>query len=198
MISNSRNSYELVTINAKNGKIDEELFSDNDNCFSITAVAKDRYKMTYKNGDVYLVNGNGDIIGKYNGSSDQSNKSFLLKDGRLYDYSLKCVLDLKAEDKSVYAMLGHSVIIRDDEGDFYLFTSGKQTQSINGRVTDYKEGFYITYDSENGTYRVYDENGTQIGSNIKGSSLSIVSSYKGGFVLSANVEGERRYYVLTK
>lgn len=198
MISNSSSAMELVTINAKNGKIDEELFTDNDNCLYVEPIAKDRYLMDCKSGDTYLVDGNGEIIGQYNGYSDRSNDSFLVKDGRLYDYNLKCVYDLKTEDKTVYGMMAHSVIFQDDDGDFYLYTSSKQTQSINGRVTDYKNGFFIAYDSDNGTYRIYDENGTQIGSNLKCSSLSIISSYKDGCVLSAYVDGEYRYYVLSK
>lgn len=133
---------------------------------SLPSIAtKDRWIYTRDNGEMYLINEKGDIIGNITGvGSDDRNENFIRMGEKILDYDLNVVYDAKTNGKRIVGMLQTSVILADESPDsegkthYYLYKADKTISKIEDYAT-YEYMYYLTYDSENETGAIYAENG---------------------------------------
>ena len=127
--------------------------------------AKDRWIYTRDNGEQYLINEKGDIIGNITGvSSSDRNENFIKIGEKILDYNLNLVYDAKTNGKKIIRVLQTSIILADESPDsqgntnYYLF----KADNTFSKIDDYDQAgymYYLTFDSESETGAIYAENG---------------------------------------
>ena len=193
----------VVAIDNEKGKIKFELFGDGSNCYKLEVLENGSYIMTALDGTEYLLTKGLKNVGKFDYSSNKSNmtNTYIVKNGALYNYSLQKVYDFASLGYSVYAMLDNSVIFVDEDGGYHLYNKNGTVSEITGNVYSTTSNAYVvknTTSSGNTEFRVYTEDGTSVGNKMKGTGVSIIARYDGGFVISAYDDGQYKYYVFSK
>ena len=167
-------------------------------------VAEDRFKDYRDNGEVYLINGRGKVIGNLTNLQAQFNEKFVAIDDKLYDADLELVYDAKSNDKVVYAMLSTAVILKDAEADgngktkYYLYTADGNTSEIENWYGSANQ-FYVTKNSNTGELSFYNNAGDLIVT-AKGSSWSTTYTSRDGdvkLICVTDSEGKTHYYKFT-
>ncbi len=195
----------VVSLGSEKAEIVAELFTEAKNCSEIEPFSEDRFLMTCKNGDKYLLDNTGKKIGKFGGSYDYKNNKYLAKGGALYDFNLNLVYNYSDDGKSLVMWMNDTVIFSeyDDETSkiyYYLYTEGSKPNKISGtfNYSSSTSEFFVTK-SDSNEYQVYDQYGNEIGDSIKANSLSLVTTYEYGAVIQiTNEESKKYYYVLSE
>jgi len=177
-LNDSSYNLEIVSLSSK-GKVKGNICSDIEGIVSWSSVANDRYIYKDVNGDRYLVDGDGDKIGKVNnlGDTTPSNESYIVMGGRIYNYNLEVVYDLEESGYEILHKLSHSFILADKDGNHKLFVNG-QVVDIEGKVMNtYGSTLYTVLDSGKNKHQLFNDLGTLI--------IDAESSDDFTFVLSA-------------
>ena len=126
---------------------------------------KDRWIYTRYNGEQYLINEKGDIIGNITGVGySDRNENFICMGEKILDYDLNVVYDAKTNGKRIINVLQTSIILADESPDsegktnYYLYKADKTLSKIDN-YEDSEYLYYVTFDSENETGSIYAENG---------------------------------------
>ena len=184
-----------VAINGKNGKIEFVVTDEFDNL--PCPIVKDRFEYYSNSGYMTLIDADGEYIGRIDSlSSDHYNETYIVKDKKIYDFNLQVKYDLSSDDKEYTALLGHSVLLEDDDNVF-VYTASGELKTLDGDLVDYRSNLVVTRDD--GEYVFYDENGNSLGS-IEGASCSILyTNIEDGIcVVSVYKDGTSNYYKFTK
>lgn len=103
---------------------------------SLKMVADDRWAVTSDVAE-YLINGKARTVGKLPESASHSDGRYLYEvnnegkpDGKIYDYSLKPLIDTKANGLTPVATVGASAVFIDKDGSYVLYKGGKETTVI--------------------------------------------------------------------
>lgn len=155
---NVLNDQNIVSLNAKNGKIKKVIAPDYD---SFSMVAENRFMVTYKSGNKALIDENGDVIANLD-SNVNGNGIYIRKGDKIYDYDLKLVYDLDAKEKEFVGFVGTNFIVsaeEDDEIKYYLVKDGAET--LIADFADFEANYYVT-ESEEGACKFYAADGTLI------------------------------------
>jgi hypothetical protein len=131
------------------------------------------------NGEEYLIDEEGEVIGNITGESNY-NEKFISTGTKLLNYDLEVVYDVKANAKKIVTMFETSVLLKDETPDsegktnYYLYKADGTITKIENYY-DYESyyGFYVTYDSATSLFTFYSETGTVL-TTVKGWSYSAV------------------------
>ena len=145
----------IVTLKTGNAKIDKTIAAEYD---SYIRIAEDLWILTYKNGDKVLADDKGDVIAKFDDYSKFTGR-YIIANGKIYDFELTELYNLKANDMTVSATLANNIILSDDEGEKFLFTGSSSLTSIDD-FHSYEGQYYVTEDD--GEYTFYNEEGARI------------------------------------
>ena len=133
-----------------------------------TMVTENRWIYTKHNGEQYLIDENGDVIGNITGTTAADrNDKFIRIGQKLYDYDLELVYDAKEHGQRIVSLLQTSVILVDESPDFsgninyYLYKADKTSFKIEN-YDNHEKLYYITYDEETQAASIYAENGNLI------------------------------------
>ena len=189
----------LVSIDAKTGKIKLELFTEFDGNMPGDALAKDRFKVTLDSGVSLLIDSTGKVIANANNLSNASrNETYVVYDGKIYDYNFSLKYDYVANDKEYVMMLGHGVLLRDDDN-YFIYTKNGDLRTIEGSVStsNCTQTLVVSYDD--GKYYFYNEDGNSLG-NLEGSYFSLIDyNYEAGYcIVSITKNSEVSYYKIVK
>ena len=194
-VASTEEDLKCVALNGKNGKIEFLVIDEYDNLPS--PIAKDRFQYYSHSGYMTLIDADGKYIGRIgNLSSDSYNETYIVKDKKIYDFNLQVKYDFSSDDKTCKSILGHSVLLEDDDNVF-VYTASGDLKTLDGDLVTYNANIIITIDD--GEYLFYDENGNSLGS-IEGSSCNIVyrNIEEGICIVSVYKNGEANYYKFTK
>ena len=196
----SSNALKTVSINGRTGKIEFEIFTDLQGTTS--QLAENRYLYRTYNDDRYLINHKGKIISKINkitsAGSIKKNASYILFDNKVYDYNLKMVYDYGKLNLNVYTMMGHSILFVSESGDMTLLTGSGELVGIpiGASVALVNNQIYVLQSSDFSTYSIFAEDGTQIGSDLTVSGLSMVRKNTNISILSTQKDETVEFYRL--
>ena len=194
-VVSTTDNMKCVAINGKSGKIEYLVIDEFDNLPS--PIVKDRFEYYSDSGYMTLIDANGEYIGRINNlSSNQYNETYIVKDKKIYDFNLQVKYDFSSDDKEYKALLGHSVLLEDDDNVF-VYTANGELKTLDGNLVEYRSNLIVTNDD--GEYVFYDENGNSLGS-IEGTSCSILYNNieDGVCVVSVYKGGTTNYYKFTK
>ena len=171
------------------------------------AWAENRWVEWRDNGERYLIDEKGDIIGNVTGANG-ANAAFIRAGEKLLDFDLELVYDAKANGKKIHTMLQTSVILVDETPD----SSGKTSYDLykaDGTLTkieNYDNSYYRYYrtkDSTTSTYTYYSETGAVL-LTVTGSHPSTVTTLYDenannvGIIISIiDSEGKTQYYKIS-
>jgi hypothetical protein len=183
-----------VRLNSKTGEIEAELLTDLNG--SVTPLVEDRFLYRSYSDDIYMLDGNGRIIGKVNGfGNSRWNERYIAWDGCLYNYDLEEVFNFEEQKLSVYAMLGHSVIFRNQEGAFLLYTRSGELKVLDGNAQKvvWSNQFYaLVYEDR---YMLpFNEEGTFLNQELGSTSFSVISSNETEIYISIMTPEGMEYY----
>ncbi|MBQ2667933.1 MAG: hypothetical protein IJF56_04820 [Clostridia bacterium] len=169
-VQDAESARKCVKINSKTGAIEAEVFTD---IFGTTSLlAEDRFIYRTYSGDLYMLDNKGNSLGKVNmldtEAYDSHNETFFTYDGRVYDYNLQEVYNYADAGQTVYYMMAHSIIFRDELNHYHLLTADGICQPLDSKaisVAAYKQ-FYLVF--EVGRVVFFDETGVQLGGEVTG------------------------------
>ncbi|MBR5140329.1 MAG: hypothetical protein IKV16_04660 [Clostridia bacterium] len=158
-----------VTLNPKNAKVKKTVAEEYDAYYRID---EDLWFLRYKSGDTVLADDKCEVIAKFE-NPDEITASYIVANGKIFDFSLTELYDLKSNDMTVYATLANNIILADEEGDKYLFNGSATVNKIEDFNT-HSNQYYVTVDD--GDYTFYNENGAVITSKTLSSYTQIYSN----------------------
>ena len=179
------NKYQFVAIDA-NGKVCGKLYSDLEGNIGMPSVIADN-RAVYRNasGDFFLIDFDGRVISKFNGYVNASYsymvQSYFVLNNKIYDYTLKEVLDLKSKGYTIIGTLLDGYMLENEEGECYIFANGS-AQSIE-KAKHLNEFLYTTYDSVERTYTLYNDQGKSIMTGDKNDSFDLVGYWSEGSLI---------------
>lgn len=120
----------------------------------------------------FLINEKAEILGEITNRTDR-NESYILADGKLYDYSLNMVYDYEAAKLSVKKVLDESILFTDKDGALISYANGAATTLIakeallTRNYVNSMSGsdYYVISDSTDPAaikYEIYNEAGAKI------------------------------------
>lgn len=199
-VLDAESALEYVALNAKNGSIKSVIMSDLQG--KTTLLAEDRFVYETYNGDKFLMDGEGSIIGKINKIGDLTRKgrtqTYIVLDGKLYDYDLQEVYDFITNDMFVERVMGHSVLFRNTtDHRLYLYTRADENTALpeNTELILCNDQFLILRSETE--YLVFNEDGKQLGTVSDASDLEIVTRDTEACVFSVRSENSFEYYKLS-
>ncbi len=199
-------SLKLVALNAKDAKVASAIAPEFDTLPE--QISETRYLYTKHNGETYLIDITGKVISKISQNLNVvSNESYLVMDGKLYDYDLREIYDAKANKKDIVTLLGHNVILRDSDGtnkDYYLYTKDGEVVEINDfylPTYSSEEQFFATYSEKKNEYTFYNEYNKYLGSVDDAMLWTVVYTFEdnaGVIIAVVDIEGNVTYHQLGK
>lgn len=192
---------EIVSLSSK-CKVEGDICSDIEGIVSWSEVANDRYIYKDVSGDRYLVDGDGDKIGKVNNfyDYDYRNESYIVMDGRIYNYNLELVYDLEENGYEILHKLSHSFILADKDGNHKLFVNG-QVVDIEGKVmSTYGGTLYTVLDGGKDKHQLFNDLGTLIIDAESNDDFTFDASGENCVLIKFNDSSENKdtYYLITK
>ena len=206
-VLSATSSFKLVALNPKDAKVASVIAPEFDTL--PTQISETRYLYTKFNGETYLIDITGKVISKISGSSalENKNESYIVKDGKLYDYDLREIYDAKANKKDIIMLLGHNVILRDSDGtnkDYYLYTKNGEVVEVNDfylPTYSAEKQFFATYSEKKNEYTFYNEYNKFLGSVDDAMLWTVVYTFEdnaGVIIAVADLEGNVTYHQLGK
>ncbi len=160
---------------------------------NIEPIAANRFiKMTYS-GDTYLLDETGKNLGFFKYDSDYSNEVYSVKNGKIYGYDLQEKYNYEQNDYTFIAMLSRSVLLY-KSGEGYCLYNEKGEMSTYETVTQYGNKSYFLVEEDDCT-KIYDDQGVLLYT-LYGHSVEplVTLEDNGGYIVSAKVQSETRYY----
>ena len=196
-IQDAPSALKKVRLNSKTGEIDAEVLTDLNG--DVTPLVEDRFLYRTYGENVYLIDGDGKTIGKVNRLGSMygvmRNESYIVCDGRLYNYNLEEVFNFEEKELRAYAMLGHSVIFENEEGAFLLYTKDGNLKELDKLAEDVycgKQFFALQYE---GRYMLpFNENGIYLDQELGSTWLNVISSNETEIYISVMSEVGMEYY----
>jgi len=170
-VQDAYSARKYVKINSKTGAIEAEVFTD---IFGTTSLlAEDRFIYRTYSGDLYMLDNKGNSLGKVNMLDTEAyasyNETFFTYDGRVYDYNLQEVYNYADAGQTVYSMMGHSIIFRDELNHYHLLTADGVCQPLDSKaisVAAYKQFYLLVFEGDRKVF--FDETGVQLGGEVTG------------------------------
>lgn len=193
-VQDAPSARKVVSLNTGNGKIASEILSDLQG--TVQMVAENRFLYNAYNGDSYLMDATGKIIGKVNELRNNSsrNANFIVSNGMVFDYDLKEVYVCINEE--VESVMAHSVALRKTEleGGYKLLKKDGLTVDLPADAQEYSFNKQLCVLKYQGYFNFLNEEGTVIGNNIQGTSYSFVISGSDFSVVRVRNAGVYEYY----
>lgn len=189
-------------LNGKTGKIKSILFADIDGF--ATPIAADRFLYRNYSGETYLMDASGEIISRFSRSAvSATNENFIKVGDKIYNFDLSLVGDFEYSDKEISGLLAHTALLKssetNDEGyyDYYILSENGETTKLKGKYVSAGVDYIITRDADDyDTYYIFNEFGEQLKKFTETSSVSLVASVDGTYILKVvNADGAE-YYTL--
>ena len=182
---------------------------------SCVRIAEDRWVVT-TTATSYVVDNGGNILGDVGRASVCGR--ILYGSGKAFDANINMVYDYQSADMTVAATLTNALILRKDNGDYYIYNGNSNPSRIaeaeSGRYiysdisSSYQKDYLIVKDTNSSysdAYEFYNGNGQQIltirvdkESSLSVTSLNIVAIGNGYLLFSVtDYTGETVYYTLS-
>jgi hypothetical protein len=165
-----------LAIVSENGKI--SLFENLNGVVvvDVTPFAENLFEVYTADNKTYLVNEKFEVIGDISGDYER-NEKYILAGGKVFDFTLKEVLDYEDEALEVQYIFVNTILFSDEDGAFFLFADGSlkaltSTKTVEGVEVPEKmivpdqehwdAGIYVIgdmTDEENPIFKLYNADG---------------------------------------
>lgn len=186
-------SVEKMAIISDNGKLQILKPIDGFDVSYVSLVATNRWAVQTEQDYMFLLDEKGDVIGEISNVND-ANKSYIVADGKLYDFSLSMVLDYRKEGLTLVETLPDSILFTNKKDELIVYANGTKTTLIAedaereyvDSMSEAYRGYFVIVDETNTDavkYEIYNAKGAKILTLDGGSHFNI-------FCIAANREGE--------
>ena len=202
-----------IVLFGNNGKVGASFRSFDEQGESIpTKIGEDRYLVTLKTGDKYIINSRNKVIATISGGTLSRKAGFFVGKKAVYNTDLEVVYDLKANDAEVVDYVGDTLFVKKeiaDDGYEIISLRGTEQKSILTVAKDDKKDFYTvgkigycieeTNDKKVTTYTYYNAAGIEIIVSTKiGLSADLgITAADGSCILYTVNRNVNEYYFLT-
>lgn len=155
-------------------------------------ISADLYVIATVEGQHFLVDAEGNVKADVTNMSYEYNDKYIIKDGKIYNYSLNVLYDYEEDDLEVEQVFDASILFKGEDNELVLFVNDNFVELIDAKndelELDYVTGdcFVIKDTSDNKgkvNFVVYNENGEEI------------TEFKN--CVSVTVDGEEKYAIVT-
>ena len=107
-----------IVLFSNNGKVGASLRSFDEQGFDLpTKIGEDRYFVTLKTGDKYIINSKNKVIGLVSRGTLDLRAGFLVGKKAVYNTDLEAVYDLKANEATVHGSVGNTLFVKKELAD---------------------------------------------------------------------------------